>query len=94
MRLIHLPIMRWQLRCIDVDYSAAQPLGFLKKPLTWCSVLTRCEMLQHGYNGSELAPFQYEASALSTTIALRGVTVLSHHLASTDALYQRAIRAT
>jgi hypothetical protein len=28
------------------------------------------KMLQHGYNGSEVPPLNYEASALSTTIAL------------------------
>ena len=27
-------------------------------------------MLQHGYNGSEMAPYLYEAKPLSTTIAL------------------------
>ena len=52
------------------DLSRATPLRFLKKSLTACSVLTRCEMLQHGYNGSEMGPYLYEASALSTTIAL------------------------
>jgi hypothetical protein len=29
------------------------------------------KMLQHGYNGSEMAPYLYEASILSTTIALQ-----------------------
>jgi len=29
------------------------------------------KMLQHGYNASEMAPYLYEASALSTTIALQ-----------------------
>src|SRR5437762_2573829 len=52
------------------DASRATPLRFLEKSLAACPVLTRCEMLQHGYNGSEMGPYLYEASALSTTIAL------------------------
>jgi hypothetical protein len=39
-------------------------------------------MLQHGYNGSEVAPYQYEASVLSAIIALRGVTGLAQHVES------------
>ena len=45
----------------DVRFEPCDPLGFLKKPLTWCSVLTRWKMLQHGYNASGIG-----------TVSLRG----------------------
>jgi len=37
------------------------------------------KMLPHGYNGSEVPPLDYEASALSTTIALHCEAGLTQH---------------
>jgi hypothetical protein len=39
-------------------------------------------MLQHGYNKSEVAPYLYEASTLSTTIALQCAVTSRHHYES------------
>jgi hypothetical protein len=37
------------------------------------------KMLQYGYNGSGIAPYQYEEEAVSTTIALHCEVTLHHH---------------
>jgi hypothetical protein len=37
------------------------------------------KMLLHGYEGSEVPPYQYGGAVHSTTIALRSVTTLHQH---------------
>jgi len=53
-------------------------------------VLVPVKMLQHGYKESEMAPYLYEASALSTTNALRGVTGLAQHAAGVRRAFIRS----
>ena len=46
------------------------------------------KMLQHGYNESEVPPFHYEGNVHMTTIALRGVTVLSQRTATASQVFR------
>jgi len=45
------------------------------------------KMLQHGYNGSEVPPLDYEASALSTTIALHCEAGLTQHAVTVSQVF-------
>jgi hypothetical protein len=46
------------------------------------------KMLQHGYNGSEVPPLDYEASALSTTIALHWEAGLIQHAVTVSQVFR------
>jgi hypothetical protein len=45
-------------------------------------------MLQHGYNKSERAPYLYEASAISTSIALRCEADLTQHAVTVSQVFR------
>jgi hypothetical protein len=45
-------------------------------------------MLPHGYNASDMGPYQYEEEALSMTIALQWEAGLTQHAATVSQVFR------